>query len=100
MGIRIYRRDARTRYIDGLKTRIQILEAENKSLKQENILLMADLNAYDQMKDQIKDLEAQYLQGVHDARNMIAECRKMISTSKATHCKYTKQMRGFLKKIR
>ena len=90
---------SRDRYIESMNRKMQRLESENLALKRDNALLLQSLSAYKEIEKQIKELETQYLNGIHDAHKMLDECRKMITAGRSAQMKYSKEMRGLLKRI-
>ena len=100
MKNRSTRYSARSKYINGLEKKIQQLITKNDTLRRENERMAQELRSYADIKDQIKDLEAQYLNGIQDAMKFIDECKKMIASGKTAQAKYTRQMRGLFKTIK
>lgn len=99
MGIRWSKWNIRARYIDGLERKIELLEADNDLLQRDNASLKKALESYKRFEDQMKALEEEYRQSIRDARHIIDECKEVIADGKATHSKYTKQMRWLMKTI-
>lgn len=100
MRFRGLNRSVRVRYADNMERRIRRLEAENAALKRDKQSLEQELQSYKAMEDQIKGLGKQYLQGIHDTKEMTKKCREMISAGRTAHSEYSKQMRRFLKDLR